>query len=70
VKCHNNQTCECVFRLEVALSVSFSDQDTLNAHESDMLCDHVLGTEMHVSGDRRILFENRAKYGIILKKYT
>jgi hypothetical protein len=33
----------------------------VNVHEPDMLCDYVLGTEMHVSGDSGALFENKAK---------
>jgi hypothetical protein len=35
----------------------------VNVQESRQvyLCDHVLGTEMHVSGDSGVLFENKAK---------
>jgi hypothetical protein len=73
VKCCNNQTCECVFRLEVVLSVSLHDHvlflntrcqsglHIMNVYESDVLCDHVVRTEMDVSGDSSILLGNKAK---------
>jgi hypothetical protein len=40
----------------------------LVAHESHILCDHMFGTEMRVSGDSGVLFENKIqKYKILLK---
>jgi hypothetical protein len=33
----------------------------VNVHGSDLVCDNIFGTEMHVSGDSGILFENKAK---------
>jgi hypothetical protein len=39
----------------------WSGLHVLNVRKSDMICDHVFGTEMHVSGDSGILFENKAK---------
>lgn len=62
-----------MFKLEVVLSVSLYECDSslstrrselytyMNAytHESDTLCGHVFGTEMHVSGESGALFDNK-----------
>jgi hypothetical protein len=77
---HNiNQTSKCVFSQKVVLSASFyhhvsflnirhwSGLHTVNVHKSQIHCDHIFRTAMHVKDDSGIPFENKVKIGILLQ---